>query len=107
MLVDHKATVSPRCQSEQQQRQQLKRTMHYQVVTRSFPCTLPAAVNETVVGKATEDDSASNDCSSHQQHGDFKGSEPRDDSNEQKPGSKRKRSRDESSPKKYRVFGYI
>jgi hypothetical protein len=64
----------------------------YQVVTRTFPYTLPAVVNETAAGKAVEDVNASNDCSSQQQHGDSKGAEPRDDSNEQKPGSKRKRS---------------
>jgi hypothetical protein len=82
-------------------------TMHYQVVTQTSPCTLPAVVNETAMAKATEDDNASNDYSIHRQHGDFKGAEPPDDSNDRKPDSKRKRPREESSPGKCRVFGYI
>jgi hypothetical protein len=77
------------------------RKMRRKMATRTFPWTLPAAVNETVTNKATEDDTASNDSSSPH-HGDSKGAEPRDDSNEQKPDSKRKQSQDESSPKKFR-----
>jgi hypothetical protein len=61
----------------------------------------------TAMGKAAKDDNASNDFPSYQHHGDFKGAEPRDGNNEQIPDSKkRKRSRDESSPKKHRVFRY-
>jgi hypothetical protein len=82
-------------------------TMHRKVVTQTFSWTLPAAGKETAMAKATEDDNASNDYSSHQHHGDFKGAEPRDDSKEQKPGSKRKRPQDELSiTKEYRAFGY-
>jgi uncharacterized protein (DUF2164 family) len=80
-------------------------TMHREVATRTFSWILPAAVNETAMGKSAKDDNASNDCSSHQHHRDFKGPEPRDDHNKREPDSKkRKRPQDESIPKKYRVF---
>jgi hypothetical protein len=79
-------------------------TMHRKAATRTLPWTVPAVVNETATGKATEDNNASsNDCSSHQHRRDSKDTEPRDDSNEQKPDSKRKRPQEESSSKKYRV----
>jgi hypothetical protein len=78
-------------------------TMYRKVATRTFPWMSQAAVNETATGNAKEDDNANNDCSSHHQE-DSKGAEPRDDSNEQKPDSKRKRPQDELSPNKYRVF---
>jgi hypothetical protein len=78
-------------------------TMRRSVAIRTFP--LPAAVNETATGKTKEDANASNDCVSHH-HEDAMGADPRDDSSEQKPDSKRKRLQDESSPKKcrYTVF---
>jgi hypothetical protein len=60
-----------------------------------------AAVNETRMAKTTKDENTSNDCSGYLP-GDSKAAEPRDDSNEQNPGSKRKRPEEESSPKKYR-----
>lgn len=69
------------------------------------PTNLPtddsAAVYKTAMDKTTENDNASNDCSSYHDS-ESKGAEPRDDCNEQKPDSIRKRPQDESSPKKYR-----
>jgi hypothetical protein len=60
---------------------------------------------DTAIGKATEDDIASNDCSNRPHHRDSKGAEPREDGNEQKPDSnKRKQPQNDSSPKKSRVF---
>jgi hypothetical protein len=70
------------------------------------PCVEPDAEQhntETAMGKTTKDDNASNVCFSHH-HGDSEGAEPRCDSNEQKPDSKRKRPPDECSPNKYPVF---
>jgi hypothetical protein len=59
---------------------------------------------DTAVGKTTEgDDDASNDCFSHH-HGDSKVAEPRDERNEQKLNSKRKRPPDEWSPNQYPVL---
>jgi hypothetical protein len=61
---------------------------------------------DAAMGKTTEDDDdddASNDCF-RDHHGDSKGAEPRDESNEQKLHSKRKRPPDKWSPNKYPVF---
>ena len=90
----------------------MSETMHRKVAARrTVPPTLPSAVNETGMVKTTQDEQTSNDCSSYHQlklllssyhHGDFKAAEPRDDSNEEKVGSKHKQLQDESSPPKYR-----
>jgi hypothetical protein len=75
--------------------------LHRKEAARTFSSTFPAVVNETGMGKTMKDEITSTDFSSCH-HGDSKGAESRDDSNERKPNSKRQRSQDESTPQKYR-----